>query len=166
MNEGRKQTNEKRFIEDINFQIKQFNEELQHAKELIEKTSGPDNSFVCPYCKREIEVEGGVQDKNMEIECELCNKKFKCITGKIKIIRGKTNSKVQYGAEPISIVLEQGKKEVNVNFSTNFRFLVNKGDRISAIYLNKFLSKQYKEIPSIIFNWSSEEVYKVGISIF
>lgn len=166
LNKGKKQTNEKRFIEDINFQIKQFNEELLHAKELIEKTSGPDNSFACPYCKREIEIKGGVQDREMEIECELCHKKFKCITGIIKVIRGKPNARVQYGAEPISITLKQNNKEMVVNFKTTFRFLVNRGDRISIIYLKKFLSKSYNNIPSLIYNWSSEEVYKVGVSLF
>lgn len=166
LKECKKQTNEKSFIENIDFNIKQFNEELVHAKELIAKTSGVDNSFACPYCKREIDIKDGVQNKEMEIGCELCHKKFKCITGIVQVIRGKTNARVQYGAEPISITLKLKNKDVAINFKTNFRFLVNRGDKISVIYLKKFLSKSYGESPSFIFNWSSEEIYKVGFSLF
>jgi len=159
-----KKTKDKDLIKLINDRIKDNEGELKAIKEQIEKNE--DNSFACPYCKREIDVKGGIQDKEMEIECELCHKKFKCITGVAKIIRGKTNARVQYGPEPISITLKQGNREMVVNFKTTFRFLVNKGDRISIIYLKKFLSKSFNEIPSLIFNWSSEDVYKVGVSLF
>jgi len=159
-----KKTNDKELLELIKKQIKFAKNELKAAEELIEKNE--DNSFVCPYCKREIDVEGGIQDKEMKIQCELCHKEFKCITGEIKTIRGKTNSKVQYGPEPISITLKQNKKEKIINFKTTFRFLVNKGDRVSFIYLKKSFLNSYKENPSIIFNLSTEEVYKVGVSFF
>ncbi len=123
-----KKTKDKYLIKLINDRIKDNEGELKAIKEQIEQNE--DNSFACPYCKREIEVKGGVQDKEMEIECELCHKKFKCMTGIIKVIRGKTNARVQYGAEPISITLKQGNRERVVNFKTTFRFLVNNGYEI------------------------------------
>ena len=155
--------NDRKLVED---RIKDLEGELKAIDDMIKKSSQADNSFACPYCKKEISVKDGVQEKEMEIECELCHKKFKCITGIIRVIRGKTNARVQYGAEPISITLKLKNKEVTVNFKTNFRFLVNRNDKISVIYLKKFLSKSYNENPSLIYNWSSEEVYKVGLSLF
>lgn len=144
--------------------IKEIERDINSLEDFIKESE--DNSFACPYCKREINVDGGVQDKEMEIECELCHKNFKCITGTVKVIRGKTNARVQYGAEPISITLKLKNREMAVNFKTNFRFLLNRGDKISITYLKKFFSKLYNENPSLIFNWDSEEVYKVGPSLF
>ena len=57
-----------------------------------EKNEIVDTSFACPYCTKVIEVQEGVQDKVMDIECEFCNKTFKCYTGKILVIRGRTNA--------------------------------------------------------------------------
>jgi len=144
--------------------IQKIERDIGALEDLI--NGSEDNSFACPYCKREINVEDGVQDKEMEIKCELCYKNFKCITGTVKTIRGKTNARVQYGAEPISITLKLKNREMAINFKTNFRFLLNRGDKISVIYLKKFLSKSYNENPSLIFNWDSGEVYKVGLSLF
>ena len=135
--------------------------ELKSIEDMMKKSSQVDNSFACPYCKKEINVEGGVQDKTMEIECELCYKKFKCITGRVSIIRGKTNARVQYGLEPISITLKTKNGLCPVNFKTRFRFLITKGDKVTFIYLKKNLSKNYKDNPSLLFNWDNFEVYKI-----
>ncbi|MCK4808159.1 MAG: zinc ribbon domain-containing protein [Candidatus Aenigmarchaeota archaeon] len=164
LKKSKKETNDKQFSKLIDDRIKDLKGELTATKDMFNQTL--DNSFVCPYCKKEINVKDGVQDKEMEIECELCHKKFKCITGIIHVIRGKTNARIQYGAEPISITLKLKNKDIAINFKTTFRFLVNRDDKISVIYLKKFLSKSYNDDPSLIFNWNSEEMYKVGISLF
>ena len=141
--------------------INDLDGELKAINDMVKKSSQVDNSFACPYCKREINVKGGVQDKVMEIDCELCHKNFKCVTGVVSIIRGRTNAHVQYGLEPISITLKTKNGFYPVNFRTGFRFLVTKGDKVSFFYLKKFLSKDYKENPSLLFNWDSFEVYRI-----
>lgn len=149
---------DKKLVEE---RINDLEGELKAINDLAKKSSKVDNSFACPYCKREINVNRGVQDKVMEIECELCHKKFKCITGVVSIIRGRTNAHFQYGLEPISITLKTKNGLYPVNFKTGFRFLVTKGDKLSFLYLKKLLSKNYKENPSLLFNWDSFEVYRI-----
>lgn len=121
-----------------------------------------DAHYVCPYCHKEFKVKNGLQEKEREIECELCHKTFVSITGVVSVKRGRTNAAVQYGAEPISITLKMGKEENTVNFTTNFRFLVNKGDKISFIYKKGFLSSSYRTIPSYIYNWSANDVFRIS----
>ncbi|MBI2665823.1 hypothetical protein HYX12_04335 [Candidatus Woesearchaeota archaeon] len=145
----------KTFIEKNSLkQAKQLLASIEEKDEIIDN----DNSFACPYCEREINVKNGVQDKEMEIECGLCHKKCKCITGVIQVIRGRTNAVVQYGPEPIAITLKLSNGTETINFQTHYRFLVHKGDKVSFIFLRKSNSS-YEEVPSYIFNWSSGEIY-------
>jgi hypothetical protein len=152
------QKKDRKLVED---RLKDLCDELKSIEDMIKKSSKADHSFACPYCKKEINVNGGVQNKIMEIKCELCCKKFKCITGRVFVIRGKTNARVQYGLEHISITLKTKSGLYPVNFKTGFRFLITKGDKVSFIYLKKFLSDNYKENPSLLFNWDSFEVYRL-----
>jgi len=135
---------------------------LKEVKKLlttVSKTSDMrDDSFCCPYCEQEINVRGGMKHKEMEIECELCHKKFRSLTGIVQIIRGRTNSIVQYGPEPISITIKLSNGIETINFQTHYRFLIHKGDEISFIFL-KESNSSYEEMPSYIFNWSSSESY-------
>ncbi len=164
LEESKKEITEKDTVEIINERIKENKNELLIIEEEIGKNQ--DNSFVCPYCKREINVEGGVKEEELRIKCNLCGREFLCITGITQVIRGKTNAAVQYGAEPISITLKLENRILTINFNTNFRFLLTKRDKISIIYLKKWFSNSFKENPSFIYNWSSEDFYKVGLSLF
>lgn len=116
------------------------------------------NHFACPYCEKEINV--GIPDKEVEIECELCHKKFKCITGIVQIVRGRTNTTVQYGPESIAITIKASNRTETINFRTNYRFLVHKGDEVSFIFLRK-PNASYDQEPSYLFNWSSGAIYQI-----
>ncbi|MBW2989383.1 zinc ribbon domain-containing protein [Candidatus Woesearchaeota archaeon] len=159
LRKSKKETSDKQVLKLIDDRIKDLEGELEATQNISKQTV--DNSFACPYCKREINVKDGVQDKEMEIECELCHKKFNCITGVVSVTRGRMNAAVQFGPEPISITLKLKNGTTTVNFKTPYRFLVHKGDRISFIYMKKLLSSSYKDKPSFIYNWSAEDVYMV-----
>lgn len=150
--------NDKKLVDD---RIKDLEEEITTIDKMIKNPPKKDTSFACPYCKREIDVRGGVQNKEMEIECELCHKKFKCITGVVSIIRGRINASVQYGPEPISITLETKEGIIPINFRTGYRFLITKGDKVSFIYLKRILHNSYRDNPSLLFNWDTFEVYRL-----
>ncbi|MBI4152474.1 hypothetical protein HY495_02075, partial [Candidatus Woesearchaeota archaeon] len=58
------------------------------------------------------------------------------------------------------ITLKSKNDLKTINFRTNYRFLLHKGDSISFVFLKKSNST-YENEPSFIFNWSSGENYKV-----
>lgn len=151
------ETKDKKFIDALDNYLVFLDNELKTVSDMMSSSEG--GQFCCIYCKKDIIVKGGIPDKEIDVTCEFCHKKEKVITGTISAIRGRTNAVVQYGPEPIVLTLKLEDGLRNISFKTGCRFLVNKGDRVSLVYKNKLLSKEYSEKPWGIFNLTTGEPY-------
>ena len=155
--EGKKLLVTKMFLDCLDVWDDSFSADIISAdgEEVFERNI----TLECPYCYKQTKI--STKDGYSNVECDNCGKEFKLLTGKVKKTRGRLTAVVQYGAEPISITIGVGKGEETINFNTNCRVLISRGDKISFIWKKGWLSSDYGESPKQICNWESSEIYKI-----